>query len=82
MILPIRCVLRRKGSVLNNKKVFCVFFLCRLGKIERTSQDFISVNHHDFIVRDGVFGVNKCRDAESVLFAEGRHCRHARPGTV
>ena len=28
VLRPIRCVLRRKGSVLNDQKVFCVFFLC------------------------------------------------------
>lgn len=63
MILPIRRVLSGKGTVLNDQKVFRVFFLRRLRKIERTSQDFVSVNHHDFIVGNGVFGVNKGRDS-------------------
>ena len=38
-------------------------FLWCLGEIERPCQNFIPVNHHDFIVGNGVFGVGMHRDA-------------------
>jgi len=51
MSLPICGVFRRQGGVLDHQQILRIIFLRRLGKIERTGQDFIVVNDNDLVVR-------------------------------
>ena len=59
---PVFGVARCQCRVVNYQQVFRVLALGGFGKIKTAGQDFMAVNHHDFVVGDVVPGINERRD--------------------
>ena len=63
MFLPIFRVFLGETGIVNDQQVFRVVFLCRFGEVETSRQNRVRINHHDFVMGDGVFCIDPRRHA-------------------
>ena len=70
MDLPILNILRSQSLIPDHQQVLRILFLCRLGEIEAPGDHNLPINDQDFIMGDGVGGVNLYADIEGEVRAE------------
>ncbi len=71
MFLPVLCIVRRQGLVVDNEKILGVFFLGAAGEIERPGDHGRPINDHNFVVGNMVGRVDPGRDARRGQVFEG-----------
>ena len=59
MVFPVSDVLCGESGVADDEKVFGVIFLGGFGEVEGAGQNDCGIDDHDFVVSDGVFGVDE-----------------------
>jgi len=60
--IPIRFVFLCQVGVINHQQVFRITILGRLGEIKGSRDDRSAIDHHDFIVRDRMGGIDERGD--------------------
>jgi hypothetical protein len=58
MLLPVGGVLLGQRSIANGQEVFRVLAFRRLGEVEASGKNRVTVDDHNLIVGDGVLGVD------------------------
>ena len=59
-------IIRESGSelgILNDEQVFGILFLSGLREIKAPSDYGASIDHHHFVMRDGVRRIDECSDS-------------------
>ena len=70
--LPVLLILLRHDFVADHEQVFRIPLLGSLREVEGTRQDDFTIDHHDLVMRDGVWGIDDVRTIPSVP-AKHRH---------